>query len=212
MNIASIVRLFFAVVTACFLTSCERQLPTAEPDPNVIAMDADDIAGIVRSAAGVEAGAWVIAETGDLGTRFARIVVTDDAGRYLLPDLPEASYQVWVRGYGLQDSSKVSASPGDRLDLEAIEAPDAATAAQIYPAAYWFAMLGLPDRGLPPFLALPGRRCASLRALRRDLLTTILASAYVVPLRIALLVRIAAPRGSIAKLDWLLPTDGLGAS
>jgi len=144
MNIASIVRLFFAVVTACFLTSCERQLPTAEPDPKVIAMDADDIAGVVRSAAGVEAGVWVIAETEDLGTRFARIVVTDDAGRYLVPDLPAANYQVWVRGYGLQDSAKISANPGDNLDLEAIEAPDAATAAEVYPAAYWFAMLGLP--------------------------------------------------------------------
>ncbi|MDH4124650.1 MAG: carboxypeptidase-like regulatory domain-containing protein [Gammaproteobacteria bacterium] len=107
-------------------------------------MDADDIAGIVTSTAGPEAGVWVIAETPDLGTRFIRIVVTDDNGRYLLPDMPEAAYQVWVRGYGLADSEKVPARPGDRLDLDAVVAADAAVAARVYPAAYWYAMLDLP--------------------------------------------------------------------
>ena len=77
-----------------------------------IAMDADDIAGVVTSAAGPEAGVWVIAETGDLPTRFAKIVVTDDQGRYLIPDLPAAKYQVWVRGYGLADSAKVARQAG----------------------------------------------------------------------------------------------------
>lgn len=43
----------------------------------------------------------MIAETNDLPTRFVRIVVTDDGGRCLLPDLPKASYDVWVRNYGL---------------------------------------------------------------------------------------------------------------
>jgi hypothetical protein len=107
-------------------------------------MDRDDIAGVVQSASGPEAGVWVIAETGDLGTRFARIVVTDDDGRYLVPDLPDANYQLWVRGYGLKDSVKVAANPGDHVDLAASIAPDAATAAQAYPAAYWYSMLGLP--------------------------------------------------------------------
>jgi hypothetical protein len=114
------------------------------PGDGDIAMDADDIAGVVQSAAGPEAGVWVIAETAELGTRFSRIVVTDAEGRYLVPDLPEAGYQLWVRGYGLQDSEKVTADPGDRVDLTAVIAPDAATAAQVYPAAYWYSMLGLP--------------------------------------------------------------------
>ena len=135
MKTTRIARLILAGAAVLSFAACERGAPQ---------MDANDIAGVVRSAAGIEAGVWVIAETEDLGTRFARIVVTDDAGRYLVPDLPAASYQVWVRGYGLQDSSKVTASPGDNLDLEAIQAADAATAAQVYPAAYWFAMLGLP--------------------------------------------------------------------
>jgi len=73
-----------------------------------------------------------------------RIVVTDDAGRYLVPDLPAATYQLWVRGYGLQDSEKTTASRGSIVNLAAIVAPDAITAAQVYPAAYWYAMMDLP--------------------------------------------------------------------
>src|SRR5687768_7374826 len=78
----------------------------AQPAPGGTAIDGDDIAGVVRGASGPEAGVWVVAETSDLPTKFAKIVVTDDRGRYLLPDLPQASYDVWVRGYGLVDSPK----------------------------------------------------------------------------------------------------------
>ena len=67
---------------------------------------ANIIEGVVTSANGAEAGVWVIAETHDFDTRFARIVVTNDEGRYLIPDLPEATYDIWVRGYGLIDSEK----------------------------------------------------------------------------------------------------------
>ena len=73
------------------------------------AFDADDIGGTVHGGAGPEAGVWVIAETTDLPVAFSRMVVTDDAGRYLLPDLPAANYRVWVRGYGLADSQPVAA-------------------------------------------------------------------------------------------------------
>ena len=73
------------------------------------AIDNDDIGGVVTSAKGPEAGVWVIAETTDLPTRFAKMVVTDDQGRYVLPDLPKANYNIWVRGYGLVDSPKVKA-------------------------------------------------------------------------------------------------------
>src|SRR5690606_16163055 len=109
-----------------------------------IPMDADDLAGVVTSVSGPEAGVWVIAETPDLPTRFAKIVVTDDQGRYLIPDLPAAKYEIWVRGYGLADSAKVAAEPGKVVNLTAMVAPDAATAAKVYPAAYWYAMMKLP--------------------------------------------------------------------
>jgi hypothetical protein len=105
---------------------------------------ANDLAGRVTSAAGAEAGVWVIAETADLPTKYAKIVVTDDDGRYLIPDLPQANYRVFVRGYGLVDSAKVNASPGRVLDLTATPAPGDKAAAEIYPAVYWYAMLHVP--------------------------------------------------------------------
>ena len=105
-----------------------------------------DLGGVVTSAQGPEAGVWVIAETTDLPTKFARIVVTDDQGRYLIPDLPKAKYKVWVRGYGLVDSPKVDSEPGKMLNLTAVVAPNEAAAAQYYPAIYWYAMLKIPEQ------------------------------------------------------------------
>jgi hypothetical protein len=78
-----------------------------------------------------EAGVWVIAETTDLPTKFSRTVVTDDRGRYLIPDLPQANYNVWVRGYGLVDSAKVQSTRGKNLNLRATPAPNARAAANI---------------------------------------------------------------------------------
>src|SRR5437773_3571812 len=111
-----------------------------------VAIDADDIGGVVSGPHGPEAGVWVIAETSDLPTRFVRIVVTDDNGRFLLPDLPKASYAVWVRGYGLVDSPKVQAAPGQRLNLTALVAPNPRAAAEYYPAGYWFSLIRVPDK------------------------------------------------------------------
>ena len=106
----------------------------------------NDLGGIVRSANGPEAGVWVIAETTGLTTPFAKIVVTDDHGRYVIPDLPLANYDVWVRGYGLIDSPRVVTKPGKIINLTAVPAPNAAAAAQYYPAIYWFSMLNIPDQ------------------------------------------------------------------
>jgi hypothetical protein len=114
---------------------------------------ADEIRGTVKSAHGAEAGVWVIAETQDFQTRFAKIVVTDEAGRYLIPELPKAKYRVWVRGYGLADSPKTDAIPGRALNLTALAAPDAATAAKAYPAAYWYAMMKIPEEAQVATLA-----------------------------------------------------------
>jgi hypothetical protein len=113
---------------------------------NAVQIDSDDIGGVVTSAKGPEAGVWVIAETKDLPTGFSRSVVTDDRGRYVVPDLPKASYQVWVRGYGLVDSPKVQAAPGKLLNLTAVVAPNPRAAAEYYPSNYWFAMLNIPAK------------------------------------------------------------------
>ena len=110
----------------------------------MVAIDEDDIGGVVTGPDGPEAGVWVIAETMDLPTRFNRTVVTDDEGRYVVPDLPDATYDVWVRGYGLVDSPRQQASPGTRVDLTAVVAPDAQHAAHYYPSGYWYSLLEVP--------------------------------------------------------------------
>ena len=111
-----------------------------------IAIDADDIGGVVSGPRGPESGVWVIAETSDLPTRYSKTVVTDDQGRYVVPDLPKANYSVWVRGYGLVDSPKVPTPPGRMLNLTAVLAPNARAAAQYYPANYWLSLLLVPDK------------------------------------------------------------------
>ncbi len=112
--------------------------------PRGTRIDTDDIAGVVTGPSGPEAGVWVIAETADLPTKFARIVVTDDRGRYLVPDLPQAGYDLWVRGYGLVDSPKQRAQPGTTLNLRARPAPNPRAAAEYYPAGYWFSLIQVP--------------------------------------------------------------------
>src|SRR5713101_4053726 len=89
-----------AIIIAVFLTAYQTPLGAQQSD-FAIRIGADDLGGTVASANGPEAGVWVIAETNDLPTKFAKIVVTDDRGRFLIPDLPKANYSVWVRGYGL---------------------------------------------------------------------------------------------------------------
>jgi len=112
---------------------------------NLVPIKNSDIGGVVSGPNGTEAGVWVIAETRGLPTRYAKMVVTDDRGRFVIPDLPTANYAVWVRGYGLVDSPKVEARPGERLALEAVPATSEAAAAQYYPAIYWYSMLKIPD-------------------------------------------------------------------
>src|SRR5579862_5843057 len=146
-------RVFGAIALAVLASGC---MTASQPARGETPVGADAIGGTVRSARGPEAGVWVIAETHDFQTRFAKIVVTDEAGRYLIPDLPEATYSVWVRGYGLADSRKVDGRRGQHLDLAALVAPDAATAARAYPAAYWYAMMRIPDEA--ETAKLPGGR------------------------------------------------------
>jgi hypothetical protein len=114
---------------------------------SAVAIDSDDIGGVVTGPKGPEAGVWVIAETRTLPTRFIRTVVTDDQGRYVVPDLPKADYDIWVRGYGLVDSAKVKATPGQTVNLKALAAPDKKAAAAYYPAQYWYSLMQMPPKG-----------------------------------------------------------------
>ena len=102
------------------------------------------ITGVVTSGQGPEEGVWVIAETEDLQTTFRKTVVTGEGGRFLLPELPSATYDVWVRGYGLLDSEPVTARAGQDLQLTASVASTPQEAAQVYPSPSWVSMMELP--------------------------------------------------------------------
>ena len=107
--------------------------------------ETDFISGKVLNAEGIpEAGVWVIAETEDLPTEYRKLVVTDAAGRFLLPEMPSVEYEIWVRGYGLADSDKIKARVGDEISLTVHPAHNARKAANIYPANYWLSLLEAP--------------------------------------------------------------------
>jgi hypothetical protein len=139
-----------AAVFAAFAAALPGRLEAQQTTAPTVQIGDSDLGGVITSANGPEAGVWVIAETADLPTKFAKIVVTDDRGRYLIPDLPKAKYTVWVRGYGLVDSATVQTEPGKIVDLTAVPAPSPAAAAQYYPAVYWYSLLEIPDKSLFP--------------------------------------------------------------
>jgi streptogramin lyase len=128
---------------------CLAARPVAGGGPqNVpgLKVDKGSIGGVVVNSAGgkAEAGVWVIAETKSLPAPFRRIVVTDDQGRFLVPDLPEGEYEVWVRGYGLKDSERTKALCGETVKLQVANAATPQEAAKIYPASYWTSLIQPP--------------------------------------------------------------------
>ncbi len=140
-----LVRLIMGLGACVSLYSILSLTPSQAQQPaNEVAIDNDDIGGVVNGPKGPEAGVWVIAETRDLPVRYIKTVVTDDRGRFVVPDLPSASYSVWARGYGLVDSAKTTTKPGQRLTITATPAPNEAAAAHYYPAIYWYSMLTIP--------------------------------------------------------------------
>jgi hypothetical protein len=140
----------FLIATSSVALLAMTVAPASAQQSGAINIAAGDLGGVVSGPKGPEAGVWVIAETSDLATKFAKIVVTDDQGRYLIPDLPRANYRVWVRGYGLVDSANVESAPGKRVDLTAVPAPSEAAAAEYYPGMYWYSLLKIPDKSQFP--------------------------------------------------------------
>ena len=139
-GLLALVSAFGAYPTKALLQS-QRNIPAAT----------GYIGGVVRSDKGPEAGVWVIAETKDLLTNFIKIVVTDDQGRFMLPELPNANYNVWVRGFGLVDSPKIQLQPGtNSVALKAISAKTPQEAAQVYPGNYWLSLMQPPAANLFP--------------------------------------------------------------
>src|SRR5438552_13280481 len=158
-----------AASLACGYISLNAQ---QRPAPEVT-IGSTDLGGVVTGTNGAEAGVWVVAETTDLPTRFAKAVVTDDRGRYVVPELPKATYNVWVRGYGLVDSPKVKATPGAHLNLTAVPAPTAAAAAEYYPGVYWYSMLQIPDKNQFPGTGPKGNGISPVIKTQEDWIDTI---------------------------------------
>ena len=150
-------RVGLVLLMACFFAGVLARLEARQARPNggALQINSSDIGGVVTSSKGPEAGVWVIAETSELPTRFIKIVVTDDQGRYLLPELPKATYQVWVRGYGLVDSPPVEGTPGKQINLTAVIAPSPKEAAKYYPAVYWLSLIKVPDKSEFPMKPTP---------------------------------------------------------
>jgi hypothetical protein len=134
------------LIAAVILVASLGGLNAQQSSGEAVSIGDDDIGGVVTSAKGTEAGVWVIAETNDLQTKFVKIVVTDEGGHYVLPQLPKANYKIWVRGYGLVDSPPVQTTPGKIVNLTAVAAPNARAAAEYYPAAYWFSLMRVPGK------------------------------------------------------------------
>jgi hypothetical protein len=87
-----------AIGAAALLAAAPMRLSAQQTTQSGIRIGEHDLGGVVTGKNGPEPGVWVITETTGLPTAFAKIVVTDDQGRYVIPDLPEANYDVWVRG------------------------------------------------------------------------------------------------------------------
>src|ERR1700744_4880869 len=146
MNLKQCLYLSAAVVATAAVFAAAPTPVRAQQATAAVSIGDTDLGGVVRGPNGPEAGVWVIAETNDLPTTMVKIVVTDDQGRYVMPDLPKASYTVWVRGYGLVDSAKTTTTPGKIVDLTAVPAPNEAAGAEYYPPVYWLSMAKMPPK------------------------------------------------------------------
>jgi len=144
-----------AIASGCVLLLAASLSETSERPRSLVAAESD-ISGVVTGPAGPETGVWVIAETSELPTKFVKIVVTDDQGRYVIPELPKANYSVWVRGYGLVDSPKRRAVPGTTLNHTAVVAPNPRAAAEYYPAGHWYSLMRIPDKSEFPGTGMEG--------------------------------------------------------
>ena len=153
-----LVKLFCAVSLAAMVLAgpvgCGTGSNDAQPAPALadVPVDATGISGVVLNGERPEAGVWVVAETDSLPTHFQRIVVTDDRGRFLVPDLPEGAYEVWVRGYGLRDSARRGAVPGEQIAFTVEDARTPQEAARIYPANYWLSLYEPPPADALPLV------------------------------------------------------------
>ena len=141
---------FYRSVAVIGLAGLLGAAPAQLNAQSIVAIDNDDIGGVVTGPNGPEAGVWVIAETTDLGTKFAKMVVTDDQGRYVAARSSTGKYKIWVRGYGLVNSHQGRRRARQDPQPSRSKAPTEAAAAEYYPAIYWYSMIKVPDQASFP--------------------------------------------------------------
>ncbi len=136
------------ICVASGLAVGQQNRPAGNSGASGFPVDENSIGGVVMNSDGraPEAGVWVIAETRSLPAPFRKIVVTDEQGRFLVPDLPVAPYELWVRGYGLKDSEPMKISRGERVTIQVANARDPQEAARIYPPSYWTSLIQPPSK------------------------------------------------------------------
>jgi len=100
-----------ALYLAAALSALTAPAAHAQGANAAVSIGASDLGGVVTGRNGPEAGVWVIAETTDLPTRFRKIVVTDDRGRYLIPELPRPITASGSAATGLRTRPKSRPSP-----------------------------------------------------------------------------------------------------
>ena len=98
----------------------------------------------------------VVTETTDLPTRPVDLVVTDDKVAISFPDLPRPITTSGRGGTASWILRKCKRSPARWLMLKPVVAPDAAAAAQYYPADYWYSLLEVPKASEFPGTGDPG--------------------------------------------------------
>mgnify|MGYP003693544603 CR=1 FL=1 len=131
MNLSRILFSFTLAATAGVLSL--TAVPSHAQQPTAVAIDNDDIGGVVRRPE--RAGSRRLGDRGD--HRAADEVRQDRRHRRSGPlrdprPAAECELPIWVRGYGLVDSPKLRAKPGQQLNLTAVPAPNEAAAAHYY--------------------------------------------------------------------------------
>ena len=147
----SVMMTLAALATIALLAQYDPSPTSAQTKKSNYVSPPGYITGTVTSEKGPEAGVWVIAETKALPTGFIKTVVTDDQGRFVIPELPGVTYKVWVRGYGLVDSTPMDLKPSpNQVALKVTTAKTPQEAAKVYPGDYWLSMLAPPPKNLFP--------------------------------------------------------------
>ena len=139
-------QVLFSTVAAIGIAAMAVAVPApAGAQQAAVEIDKDDIGGVVSGPNGPEAGVWVIAETSELPTKYAKMRRYRRSRPLRHPG--PAELRTTRSGYaamGWWTRRRCAPKPGQQLNLTAVPAPNERAAAHYYPAIYWYAMMHMP--------------------------------------------------------------------